>query len=43
VEEALARDLRDWWKNGNFYVWKEEEVNAFGMMAWEAGDPDFWG
>lgn len=42
VEEAVAADLRDWWKQGNFYIWEEDEVNAFGMMKWEAGDEDFW-
>lgn len=40
--ERLERDLRDWWKNGNLYHWKEGETNAFGMTKWEFGDPDFW-
>ena len=42
VEEPLYKDLRDWWKNGNFYHWEADEVNAFGMVAWELGDEDFW-
>lgn len=42
LEDPLYRDLRDWWKNGNFYVWAEGETNAFGMHRWEMGDPDFW-
>lgn len=41
-EERLSNDLYDWWKNGNFYVWDEEEVNSFGMKKWEFGDLDFW-
>lgn len=43
VEDQLYKDLRDWWKNGNFYHWEEDEVNAFGMMKWSMDDIDFWG
>lgn len=38
----LGADLYDWWKNGNFRVWGEDEKNSFGMTKWELGDPDFW-
>lgn len=43
-EDSLYRDLRDWWKNGNFHVWVEgEESELFpGLTKWELGDPDFW-
>lgn len=44
-KSRLYADLRDWWKNGNFRVWVEGEVDElnFGVGKWELGDPDFWG
>jgi len=41
-EQHLHDDLRDWWKNGNFYHWEPGEVNPFGMERWRLNDPDFW-
>ena len=42
-QERLRKDLRDWWKQGNFRVWGEDEKEElFGVGKWEFGDPDFW-
>lgn len=39
---AIADDLYDWWKNGNFYVHDADEVDAFNIGAWTIdNDPYF--
>jgi hypothetical protein len=42
VEEALYSDLRDWWKNGNFRHWEDDEVGMFGIGKWQLEEEDFW-